>query len=68
MATGSAKTAREKKAAVNREMTLDQGLDRARAIEILAELYELLEAYGPSWYTEDLHRRAEAALRVLRDS
>ena len=36
--------------------------------EVFAELFELLEEYGPTWYTEDCHRRAVAALRVLRGS
>ena len=53
--------------AVN-EMTLDVVMDKAAAVEALAELYELLEEYGPTWYTEEMHHRAEAALRVLRDS
>jgi len=30
--------------------------------EIWAELYELLEDYGPIWYTEELHNRATRAL------
>lgn len=50
------------------EMTLDVVMDKAAAVQALAELYELLEEYGPTWYTEELHHRAEAALRVLRDS
>ena len=50
------------------EMTLDVVMDKAAAVEALAELYELLEEYGPTWYTEEMHHRAEAALRVLRDS
>ena len=29
---------------------------------ILKELYELLEDYGPVWYTEEHHNRAVAAL------
>ena len=29
------------------------------------ELFELLEAYAPAWYTEEHHNRAEAAYRVL---
>jgi hypothetical protein len=29
---------------------------------VLEELFTLLEAYGPSWYTEELHNRAVAAL------
>lgn len=29
---------------------------------VLKELFELLEAYGPIWYTEEHHKRALAAL------
>lgn len=29
---------------------------------ILKELYELLEDYGPAWYTEEQHNRVVAAL------
>jgi hypothetical protein len=32
------------------------------AKEALAELIELLEDYAPSWYTEEHHKRALAAL------
>lgn len=33
--------------------------------EVLLELFELLEAYSPVWYTPQHHQRASAALRVL---
>lgn len=29
---------------------------------VLEELFNLLESYGPTWYTEELHDRAVAAL------
>jgi len=29
---------------------------------ILGELFELLEDYAPTWYTEELHHRAATAL------
>ena len=29
---------------------------------VLKELFELLEEYGPMWYTEELHIRARIAL------
>ena len=29
---------------------------------VLRELFELLEDYAPSWYTEELHNRAAAVL------
>jgi hypothetical protein len=32
---------------------------------VLAELFFLLEEYGPLWYTEDLHRRAARALAEI---
>ena len=31
-------------------------------LAILRELFELLEDYAPTWYTEELHNRAGAAL------
>jgi hypothetical protein len=38
-----------------------------RGAEVLAELYELLEEYAPSWYRPQHHERAESALRLLRE-
>jgi len=32
------------------------------------ELFELLKAYAPIWYTEQHHHRAVTALRVLQKS
>lgn len=32
------------------------------------ELFELLEEYAPSWYTEEHHNRAVAAQRILMKS
>ena len=32
------------------------------AREVLEEVYELLEDYGPTFYTEELHNRIVAAL------
>ena len=29
------------------------------------ELYQLLELYAPAWYTEELHKTAEAALLAV---
>jgi len=29
---------------------------------VLKEIFELLEEYGPIWYTEELHDRVKAAL------
>ena len=31
--------------------------------EVLTELFELLEEYGPAWYTEEHHNRIIAALK-----
>ena len=38
------------------------GLDKAR--EALIELFDLLEEYGPIWYTEAHRERALAAIRA----
>ena len=43
-----------------RDAEPEQRPDAARAV--LAELFELLEDYAPTWYTEELHNRAGAAL------
>jgi len=37
-----------------------QGLPTTR--EVLQELFELLEDYAPTWYTQEHHNRAAAAL------
>jgi hypothetical protein len=36
--------------------------------DALLELYNLLESYAPSWYTQEHHNRAESALRSVRSS
>lgn len=36
--------------------------------EVLQELINLLEQYAPVWYTEEHHKRAMTALRVLEES
>jgi hypothetical protein len=55
-------------AARNEGETVKVVLNRAKAIEVFAELYELLEEYRPAWYGEDLHARAQDALRPPRAS
>jgi hypothetical protein len=35
---------------------------------VLADIFVLLEGYGPLWYTEDLHNRAETALSERRST
>ena len=42
------------------------GPPTARAV--LEELFLLLEDYAPTWYTEEHHKQAVAALRVLQDA
>jgi hypothetical protein len=37
-------------------------LDRARLVGVLSELQDLLEQYAPTWYTEEHHEKAMAAL------
>ena len=33
--------------------------------KLLTDLYELLEAYAPAWYSRQLHERLLAALKML---
>jgi hypothetical protein len=44
----------------------DTELSLAKGIDALSELYELLEAHGPAWYSEEVHGRAQTGLRMLR--
>ncbi|HEY3626501.1 MAG TPA: hypothetical protein VGL00_09455 [Terracidiphilus sp.] len=34
----------------------------ADAVAVLRELFEILEDYAPTWYTEELHNRTAAVL------
>lgn len=40
--------------------------ERARLIEALSDLHDLLEQYAPSWYTEEHHLKAESALQSAK--
>lgn len=35
---------------------------------LLQDLYNLLESYAPSWYSDELHRRLVAALKTLENT
>ena len=52
-------------------MSLDEAEHRAAEVlklrEALKTLYDLLEEYAPSSYTEEHHDKAEAALRFVKD-
>jgi hypothetical protein len=54
-----------------RVMPLDDAEHRAAEVlklrEALKMLYDLLEEHAPSWYTEEHHDRAEAALRFAKN-
>jgi len=39
--------------------------ERERSIDVFQEIYKLLEDYAPAWYSEELHGRTKAALRIL---
>jgi hypothetical protein len=45
----------------------DLGLDLTKGIDAFVELYDLLEEYGPAWYSETVHVRAQSGLGVLRE-
>ena len=53
-----------------RTMPLDDTKQGAAEVlklrEALKMLYDLLEEYAPSWYTEEHHDNAEAALRFVK--
>jgi hypothetical protein len=49
------------------EKLLSQKPQSAVVISAFLELFELLEEYAPVWYTEELHGRAAAAVRILQD-
>ncbi len=38
--------------------------DRSRLVDALRTLYDLLEQYAPSWYTQQHHDKAAAALGI----
>ena len=41
-------------------------LEPTRLVDALSELHDLLEAYAPSWYTEEHHDKVLAALHPPR--
>lgn len=43
-------------------------MEKEQLIEVLSLLHGLLEEYAPSWYTQELHQKAEAALKAGRHS
>jgi transposase len=45
---------------------LEMKLKLARATDALAELYELLEKYAPTWYTQRHHEKAASTLRLVK--
>jgi len=46
---------------------MELNIEKTKAVDTFAELVKLLEDYAPTWYTEEMHGRAEAALRTLRE-
>jgi len=53
----------------HRRYSYEVGAAKAQLAQItdaLAELYQLLEDYAPTWYSEHHHKKAESALRVLK--
>jgi hypothetical protein len=45
---------------------LEMKLQLTQTTDVLAELYELLEKYAPTWYTQNHHEKAESALRLVK--
>ena len=46
----------------------DEGSETTQLESAILELYNLLESYAPSWYTQEHHNRVESALRSLKRS
>lgn len=44
----------------------DHETSSVRVGDALKMLYDLLEAHAPTWYTEEHHDKAEAALRSVK--
>ena len=42
-------------------------IERSRLADALSDLHDLLEQYGPAWYTEEHHEKAESALHAVRE-
>ena len=51
-----------------REKSVALRIELAGVAEVLRDLFNLLEQYAPTWYTEEHHNRAVAALRVFEES
>lgn len=58
------------KAVIKPQPNLDKSSsqDAPSALKILEELFDLLEDYSPTWYTETHHRRAVAVLRTRQSA
>ena len=41
-------------------------LDQAQVIEVLTELYILIEQYAPAWYAQERHEKIARALHILK--
>lgn len=46
---------------------LEAEFDPALLVEALSDLYHLLEEYAPTWYTEEHQKKAEIALRPVKE-
>lgn len=53
---------------INAATTAEQAAQiECEAIEVFADLCELLDDYAPSWYSEDVHDRTQRALHLLEE-
>lgn len=53
---------------MNGESTIERPMQRSEAVAVFAEMFDLLEEYAPVWYSEEMHKRAEAALRFFESA
>ena len=47
------------------DATSSTELNQERLVRALAQLYQLLEEYAPSWYTQEAHDIGAAALKAV---
>jgi len=54
----------EERAVEDKKVRHPEEPQTANAPDAFVELFELLETYAPTWYTEEHHNRVVAALRA----
>ena len=64
----SPKTSHAVRAESSAEQVAQLQWQRTQLTRALGELYQLLEEYGPAWYSHELHDRVRLALQLVTES